>query len=153
MRVGRMQPQRRISGVANDTIYFCPQERSERGGVQPTKMPDVTPGTLPGALPSGAHKAVAWHCQRLTPKAPAICVPAPPTTFPTCSHPDHFGTQKRIILEHGSFWNTEEKKTLRDCSLTPVPWIIWNTHPSFGSASKASFASETERFVRDFLQK
>ena len=29
VRVGTMQPQRRISGVANDTIYFCPQEQSE----------------------------------------------------------------------------------------------------------------------------
>ena len=57
---------------------------------------------------------------------------------------DHFGT--RII------WNTEEKKTLRDCSLTPVSRIILE-HTSFGSASKASFASENERFVRDFLQK
>ena len=59
-----MQPQRRISGVANDTIYFCPQEQSERGGVQPSKMPDVTV-TLPGTLPSGSHKTVAWHCQKL----------------------------------------------------------------------------------------
>ena len=55
-------------------------------------------------------------------------------------HPDHFGTQKRIILEHGPFWNTEEKKTLRDCSLTPVSRIILE-HTSFGSASKASFVS------------
>ena len=57
----------------------------------------------------------------------------------------------RIIFEprNGSFWNTEEKKTLRDCSLTPVSRIILE-HTSFGSASKAS---ENERFVRDFLQK
>ena len=35
--------------------------------------------TSPGTLPLGAHKTVAWHCQRLTPKAPAICVPAAPS--------------------------------------------------------------------------
>ena len=28
----RMQPQRRVSRRANDTIYFCPQQRRERGG-------------------------------------------------------------------------------------------------------------------------
>ena len=68
-------------------------------------------------------------------------------------HPDHFGTQKRIILERGSFWNTEEKKTLRGCSLPPVSRIILE-HTSFGSASKTSFASlQNERFIPDFLQK
>ena len=49
----------------------------------------------------------------------------------------------RIIFEprNGSFWNTEEKKTLRDCSLTPVSRIILE-HTSFGSALKASFVSQ-----------
>ena len=35
--------------------------------------------TSPGTSPSGAHKAAAWHCQRLTPKAPAIYAPAAPS--------------------------------------------------------------------------
>ena len=59
----------------------------------------------------------------------------------------------RIILEprNGSFWNPDhfgtqrKRKTLRDCSLTPVLRIILE-HTCFGSASKASFASENERF-------
>ena len=51
--------------------------------------------------------------------APRKRAPAPPKVYP-----DHFGTSKRIILEHGSFWNTEEPKAQRDCSLTPASRII-----------------------------
>ena len=60
----------------------------------------------------------------------------------------------RLILEprNGSFWNPDEKKTLRDCSVRPISRLILE-HASFGSASKVAFASENECFVRDFLQK
>ena len=48
VRVGTMQPQRRISGVAHDTIYFCPQEQSEWTPQTPnSSSPEVLSKPLP----------------------------------------------------------------------------------------------------------
>ena len=66
-----------FSGVANDTIYFCPQERSERGGCSQPKCltsPGTLLGTLPGTSPSGTHKTSCSCLVRARSSLPtAIC--------------------------------------------------------------------------------